>query len=44
MYNKIENPMIGITTQGTIVTIVKNIDTFLRISLEHILEATKIDG
>lgn len=43
-YKKMENPMIGIITQGTVVTIIKNMDMFLRIKLEHILEATKIDG
>lgn len=35
-YNKVENPMIGIITQGTIVTIIKNMDIFPRISLEYI--------
>ena len=35
-YNKMENPMIGIATQGKIVTIIKNMDMFLRIGLKHI--------
>lgn len=43
-YNKMENPMIGITRQGIVVTIVKNMDMFLRIALEHISEETTIDG
>ena len=39
-----ENPIIGITTQGTIVTIVKSMDMFLRITLEQISNETTIDG
>ena len=38
-----ENPTIGITIKGTIVTIVKSMDIFLRISLEHILEVITVD-
>ena len=37
-------PLIGITIQDIAVTIVKSMDTFLRITLKHILEATTIDG
>ena len=33
-YKKWKNPIIGITTQSTVVTTVKNMDMFLRISLE----------
>ena len=40
--NTMENPTIGITIQGIVVTIVKNMDIFLKIAQGHILEATKI--
>lgn len=43
-YNKMENSMIGIATQGIVVTIVKNMDMFLRIALENILEENRIYG
>ena len=36
--------MIGIKTQVTTITIVKNMDMFLKITQGHILEATTIDG
>ena len=39
-----KNPTIGIIIQGTVVTIVKSMDIFLRIALEHISKATTIDG
>ena len=43
-YKKVENPTIGSTIQGTLVTIVKNMDIFLRIALEHISKATTTYG
>ena len=43
-YNKMENPTIGVTKQGTIATIVKRMDMFLRISLVRISDTTTIDG
>ena len=44
MYKKMKNPTVRITTHGTIVTIVKNMDMFLRIELEIFLEEITIDG
>ena len=35
---------IGITTQGIVVITIKNMEIFLRIALEHILEVTIRDG
>ena len=35
---------IGTTTQGKVVTIVKSMDIYLRITLEHILKEIIIDG
>ena len=32
------------TIQGKVVTIVKNMDIYFRIALEHTLRGTKIDG
>ena len=43
-YKPIENPTIGITTQGIVITIVKSMDMLLRIPLEHISEVTTVDG
>ena len=34
----------GTTTQGKVVTIVKSMDIYLRIALEHTLKETTIDG
>jgi hypothetical protein len=42
-YNTMENPTIGITIQGTNVTIVNIMDMLLRIALEYILEVTSVD-
>ena len=36
--------VIGTTMLGRVVTTVRNMGTFLRIALEHILVATTIDG
>ena len=36
--------IVGTTTQGKVVTIVKNMDIYLRIVLEHTLKETTIDG
>ena len=43
-YTKMETPMIGITTKGIVITIVKNMDMFLRIILRHTSEVTTRDG